>query len=68
MATLSSGNTLVNQVGVETVAKSLLPTYCFGAYLMSVTNREPLVSTFKSGTNRDKIFYFFVFRKDVPTD
>ena len=57
----------MNQVGVETVAKALLPTYCFWAYLKSGTNREPLVSTFKSGTNRDKIF-FFVFRNDVPTD
>ena len=52
---------LVDRVGVETVAKSLLTTYCFWAYLKSGTNREPRVSTFKSGTNRDKILDFFFF-------
>ena len=54
-------STLVDRVGVETVAKSLLPNYCFGAFLKSGTNREPLVSTFKSGTITGTRFLFFSF-------
>ena len=66
------GSSLVDRVGVdlETVAKPLLATYCFWAYLKSGSNREPLVSTFKSGTNRKKenIFVFGTTYQPISSD